>query len=86
MKKIEITRFQFTLERIGGATVAGNGEGGTTDSPEQWHRAVRMFIVKWWLWWTVAKWCDEGRDGVRDGGAIWLLFACCSVAEQYRRR
>jgi len=59
-KKIEIMCFEFTPRRIGGAMVAGNGEGGARDSPEQWHGVVTTFVAKWWLWWTVAKWCDGG--------------------------
>jgi len=33
-------RFEFTPGRIGGATVAGNGEGGARYSLEQWHGAA----------------------------------------------
>jgi len=70
-KKIERTRFQFTPRRIGGVTVVGNGEGGATDSSEQWHRAMTTFVrAQWWLF--------------VDGGAIGVFFACCSMAEQYR--
>jgi len=38
--KEKITRFEFTPGRIGGATVAGNGERGTRYSPEQSHGAA----------------------------------------------
>jgi len=25
----------------------------------KWHRAVTTFVgEQWWLWWTVAQWCD----------------------------
>jgi len=38
--KEKITRFEFTPNRIGGATVAGNGERGARYSPEQSHGAA----------------------------------------------
>ena len=65
-------------------TVADNGEGGARDSPEQWHGAVTTFVAKWWLWWTVAKWCDGGAmEGVTEGTTV-AESGCFSRVVQWR--
>jgi len=51
----------------------------------KWHRAVTPFVEEqWWLWWTMAQWCDGVLWSSRREGQqlrVWDEDEQCWICE-----